>query len=109
MSGRGVTGIWTGASKNYLRSRSSSDFARHARQNRRHSEGDTVSTYRFPMSDKELHPWNPTNLTGGPNQAPSPSPFGKSVQGRKTPTATPCIVIATLCRLMTRKSQDLET
>lgn len=45
--------------------------------------GDTVWTYRVPMSDKELHPWNPSNLTGGPKTrtAPSPSPFGKSLPG----------------------------
>ncbi len=45
--------------------------------------GDTVWTYRFPMSDKELHPWNPGNLTVGPKtkSSPSPSPFGKSLPG----------------------------
>ncbi len=45
--------------------------------------GDTVWTYRFPMSDKELRPWNPTNLTTGPKTKtpPSASPFGKSLQG----------------------------
>ena len=45
--------------------------------------GDTVWTYRFPMSDKELHPWNPGNLTAGPKtkSSPSPSPFGKSLPG----------------------------
>jgi len=43
--------------------------------------GNTVWTYRFPMSDKELHPWNPGNLTAGPKtkSSPSPSPFGKSM------------------------------
>jgi hypothetical protein len=45
--------------------------------------GDTVWTYRFPMSDKELHPWDPSNLASGPKtkSAPSPSPFGKSLPG----------------------------
>ncbi len=44
--------------------------------------GDTIWTYRFPMSDKELRPWNPTNLTSGPKtKPPSASPFGKSLQG----------------------------
>lgn len=45
--------------------------------------GDTVWTYRFPMSDKELHPWNPGNLTAGPKTraSSSPSPFGKSLPG----------------------------
>lgn len=44
--------------------------------------GDTVWTYRFPMSDKELRPWDPTNLAAGPKtKAPSASPFGKSLQG----------------------------
>ena len=45
--------------------------------------GDTVWTYRFPMSDKELRPWDPSNLTVGPKtkSSPSPSPFGKSLPG----------------------------
>jgi hypothetical protein len=45
--------------------------------------GDTVWTYRFPMSDKELHPWNPGNLATGPRtkNAPSASPFAKSLGG----------------------------
>lgn len=45
--------------------------------------GDTVWTYRFPMSDKELRPWDPSNLTAGPKTKapPSASPFGKSLQG----------------------------
>jgi hypothetical protein len=45
--------------------------------------GNTVWTYRFPMSDKELRPWDPSNLTAGPKtrSSPSPSPFGKSLPG----------------------------
>jgi hypothetical protein len=45
--------------------------------------GNTVWTYRFPMSDKELRPWDPGNLASGPKtrSSPSPSPFGKSLPG----------------------------
>ncbi|MBX3236785.1 MAG: hypothetical protein KF814_11585 [Nitrospiraceae bacterium] len=45
--------------------------------------GDTIWTYRVPMGDKEIHPWNPSNLTAGPKTKapPSPSPFGKSLAG----------------------------
>ena len=47
--------------------------------------GDTIWTYRVPMGDKEIHPWDPSNLTAGPKtKAPaSPSPFGKSLAGNE--------------------------
>lgn len=42
--------------------------------------GDTIWTYRFPMSEKELHPYDPAVFTSGAKRSPvSSSPFGKSV------------------------------
>ncbi len=53
--------------------------------------GDTIWTYRFPMGDKELHPWDPSNLAAGPKTKapPSPSPFGKSLAGAEEPYREP--------------------
>ncbi|MBK9999422.1 MAG: hypothetical protein IPO99_20395 [Nitrospira sp.] len=41
--------------------------------------GDTVWTYRVPMGDREVHPWDPGSLTAGKKTKPppSPSPFRK--------------------------------
>jgi len=53
--------------------------------------GDTVWTYRVPMGDREIHPWDPSNLaTGKKTKAPpSPSPFGKSLAGNDEPYREP--------------------
>lgn len=53
--------------------------------------GDTVWTYRVPMGDREVHPWDPSSLaTGAKTKAPpSPSPFGKSLAGAEEPYREP--------------------
>ncbi len=53
--------------------------------------GDTVWTYRVPMGDREVHPWDPSSLTTGKRtKAPaSPSPFGKSLAGAEEPYREP--------------------
>lgn len=53
--------------------------------------GDTVWTYRVPMGDREVHPWDPSSLaTGKKTKAPpSPSPFGKSLAGNDEPYREP--------------------
>lgn len=53
--------------------------------------GDTVWTYRVPMGDREVHPWDPSSLaTGKKTKAPpSPSPFGKSLAGSEEPYREP--------------------
>ena len=53
--------------------------------------GDTIWTYRVPMGDREIHPWDPSNLaTGKKTKAPpSPSPFGKSLAGNDEPYREP--------------------
>ena len=53
--------------------------------------GDTVWTYRVPMGDREVHPWDPSSLTAGKKTKapPSPSPFGKSLAGAEEPYREP--------------------
>ena len=53
--------------------------------------GDTVWTYRVPMGDREVHPWDPGSLTAGKKTKapPSPSPFGKSLAGSDEPYRQP--------------------
>ena len=34
--------------------------------------GDTVWTYRVPMGDREVHPWDPSSLTAGKKNESSP-------------------------------------
>jgi len=53
--------------------------------------GDTVWTYRVPMGDREVHPWDPGSLTAGKKTKapPSPSPFGKSLAGNDEPYREP--------------------
>jgi hypothetical protein len=53
--------------------------------------GDTVWTYRVPMGDREVHPWDPSTLTAGKKTKapPSPSPFGKSLAGAEEPYREP--------------------
>ena len=53
--------------------------------------GDTVWTYRVPMGDREVHPWDPSNLAAGKKTKapPSPSPFGKSLAGNDEPYREP--------------------
>ena len=53
--------------------------------------GDTVWTYRIPMGDREVHPWDPSSLTAGKKTKapPSPSPFGKSLAGSEEPYREP--------------------
>lgn len=53
--------------------------------------GDTVWTYRVPMGDREIHPWDPSRLTTGPRTKapPTPSPFGKSLAGGDEPYREP--------------------
>lgn len=53
--------------------------------------GDTVWTYRVPMGDREVHPWDPSSLTAGKKTKapPSPSPFGKSLAGSEEPYREP--------------------
>lgn len=53
--------------------------------------GDTVWTYRVPMGDREVHPWDPSTLTAGrkTKAPPSPSPFGKSLAGSEEPYREP--------------------
>ncbi len=53
--------------------------------------GDTVWTYRVPMGDREVHPWDPSSLTAGrkTKAPPSPSPFGKSLAGAEEPYREP--------------------
>ncbi|MBA5861701.1 MAG: hypothetical protein KF711_08480 [Nitrospira sp.] len=53
--------------------------------------GDTVWTYRVPMGDREVHPWDPSSLAAGKKTKapPSPSPFGKSLAGNDEPYREP--------------------
>lgn len=53
--------------------------------------GDTVWTYRVPMGDREVRPWDPSSLTAGQKTKapPSPSPFGKSLAGAEEPYREP--------------------
>jgi hypothetical protein len=53
--------------------------------------GDTIWTYRVPMGDREVHPWDPSSLTAGrkTKAPPSPSPFGKSLAGAEEPYREP--------------------
>jgi len=53
--------------------------------------GDTVWTYRVPMGDREVHPWDPSSLAAGKKTKapPSPSPFGKSLAGSEEPYREP--------------------
>ena len=48
-------------------------------------------TYRVPMGDREVHPWDPGSLTAGKKTKapPSPSPFGKSLAGNDEPYREP--------------------
>ena len=53
--------------------------------------GNTVWTYRVPMGDREVHPWDPSSLAAGKKTKapPSPSPFGKSLAGNDEPYREP--------------------